>query len=162
MINSSRETAANEQTYVRIGLSHMSRYDVGSSFERRVRWTREEIVAFATATGDMNPMHHDAAYAQTTRFGDLIPAGGHIVAAMMALCGSQATKDEPGVGLEFTFTLLGGARPDEEIVIRWNVVGSEESTKPRGTLVHLRGEARGDGERLLVSAIAKTLFVARL
>jgi 3-hydroxybutyryl-CoA dehydratase len=135
---------------------------VGHSFERRVRWTETDIVRFAEDVGDSNPLHHDSAYSTDTRFGGLIASGAHTVAVMMAVCGSQATREKPGVGLEFNFRLLGAAKPGEEIVFRWEIVAIEESERPRGTLVTLRGEAIAEGERLLLSATAKTLFVAVL
>lgn len=135
---------------------------VGHTFERRVRWTHDDIVRFAQDVGDSNPLHHDAAYAAGTRFGGLIASGAHTVAVMMAVCGAQASREKPGVGLEFSFRLLGAAKPNEDIAFRWEIVAIEESERPRGTLVTLRGEAIAEGDRLLLSATAKTLFVAVL
>jgi acyl dehydratase len=135
---------------------------IGYTFERRVRWTDEDIVRFATDVGDMNPLHHDADYATGTRFGGLIASGAHTIAVMLAICGSQASREQPGVGLEFSFRLLGAAKPGEEIVFRWEVVGIEPSEKPRGTLATLRGEAVAQGGRPLLSATGKTLFVDKL
>jgi acyl dehydratase len=134
----------------------------GDSFERRVRWTRADIMQFARDVGDTNPLHHDAEYAAGTRFGDLIASGTQTVAFLMALCGAQAQLDRPGVGLEFSFKLLGPARPDEEILMRWTVVSVEASEKPRGTLVKLTGEALGEGTRPIITAAATTLFVDAL
>jgi acyl dehydratase len=134
----------------------------GFVFERRVRWTTEDIVRFAADIGDSNPMHHDAAFAASTRFGSLIASGAHTVAVAMAMCGSQATPDAPGVGLEFNFTLLGAAKPDEEIVFRWEVLSVEPSERPRGSIVSLRGEAFAAGSRRLLAATARTLLVDAL
>ncbi|MBD5633708.1 MAG: MaoC family dehydratase [Candidatus Eremiobacteraeota bacterium] len=134
----------------------------GHVFERRVRLTPSDIVRFASDVGDTNPMHHDGAFAATTRFGGLIASGAHTVAIAMAMCGSQASRDTPGVGLDFDFRLLGAAKPDEEIVFRWEVVSVEPSERPRGTIVSLRGEAIAEGERPLLSATARTLLVEKL
>jgi acyl dehydratase len=136
--------------------------ETGHSFERRVRWTRDDIVEFASLVGDKNPLHHDDAYAAQTRFGSLIASGAQAVAVLMAMCGSQATKDTPGVGLEFNFRLLGPARVDDEILLRWEVVAVEASERPRGTVVSLKGEALGGDGRAIVSATAKTLYVPSL
>jgi 3-hydroxybutyryl-CoA dehydratase len=135
---------------------------VGHRIERRVRFTKDDIVAFAEEVGDWNPLHHDEAYASGTRFGGMIASGAHTVAHLMALCGAQATAGRPGVGLEFGFRLLGAAFPDEEILFRWEVVSVEESERPKGVLVSLRGEALGANDRPILSANAKTLFVERL
>jgi len=136
--------------------------EVGQSVERRVRWTREDIIAFAKLVGDHNPMHHDEAYAAQTRFGELIASGCQSVAYMLAICGSLATKEDPGVGLEFTIKFLGAVRPGDEITMRWEVVSKEESERPRGTLVTLHGEAVTSEGRRIVSAIGKTLSVSTL
>jgi acyl dehydratase len=135
---------------------------IGHRFERRVRWSREEIVAFARDVGDLNPMHHDDAYAATSRFGGLIASGAHTVAYMMALCGAQASADRPGVGLEFHFRLLDAVHPDEEIVFRWEIAAIEPSQRPRGEIVTLRGEVISAEGRPILDASARTLFVSRL
>jgi acyl dehydratase len=135
---------------------------IGHRFERRVRWTRNEIVAFAQEVGDLNPLHHDDTYAATTRFGGLIASGAQTVAYMMALCGAQASAELPGVGLDFNFRLLDGVHPDEEIIMRWEIAAIEPSQRPKGQIVTLRGEAITAGGRPILDASARTLFVSRL
>jgi acyl dehydratase len=139
----------------------MSYAEVGYSFERRVRWTREDIRAFAHDVGDHNPLHHDEDFAQASRFNGLIASGAQPVAILMAMCGSQATAEHPGVGLEFNFKLVGPARVDDDILFRWVVVSVEKSERPRGTLVSLEGEARGSDGKAIVTANAKTLSLER-
>ena len=131
---------------------------IGETFERRVRFTKNDIVRFADEVGDANPLHHDEAYADSSRFGGLIASGAHSVAIAIAMCGSRATPDRPGVGLEFAFEMLGAAKRDEEIVFRWEVVATEPSERPRGTIVRLRGSATAEGERPLLRMTAKTLM----
>ena len=99
---------------------------VGHRFERHVRWSREEIVRYADLVGDSNPLHHDAAYASGTRFGGLIASGAQTVAYLMALCASQTTTANPGVGLEFNFRLVGPAKPDDDIRLCWEVSAPKE------------------------------------
>jgi acyl dehydratase len=139
----------------------MSYAEVGYSFERRVRWTREDIRAFAHDVGDHNPLHHDEEFAQASRFNGLIASGAQPVAILMAMCGSQATAENPGVGLEFNFKLVGPARVDDDILFRWVVTSVEKSERPRGTLVSLAGEARGSDGKAIVTANAKTLSLER-
>lgn len=135
--------------------------NVGHRYERRLRWTRDEIVKFAELVEDSNPLHHDEAYAAGTRFGGLIASGAQTVAYLMAFCASQTTTDNPGVGLEFNFRLLGPAKPDEEITLVWEVTGVEQSERPAGTIVSLAGEASARGRRI-VTATARTLLVTSL
>ena len=135
---------------------------VGERFERRFRWTTEEIVAFARAVEDRNPMHHDAAFAGGTRFGGLIASGAHPIAFLLGILGSTATPENPGVGLEFAFRLAGPLRPDETYVFAWEVVEVAASERPRGTLVKLAGTVAGEDGRAVVTADATTLMVVRL
>ena len=136
--------------------------DGGVSFLARGPIHRDEIGAFARQTGDTNPLHHDAEYAASTRFGGIIASGAHTVALLTALCGAQAQPERPGLGLEFDFRLLGPARPDEEMLLRWEVVAVEPSDRLRGDVLSLRGFALGDEDRPIVSASAKILLANAL
>jgi acyl dehydratase len=136
--------------------------EVGHRFERRLRWSREEIVRFADLVGDTNPLHHDDAYAAGTRFGGLIASGAQAVAYLMACCGSQTSAENPGVGLEFTFRLVGPAKPDEEVRLVWEVTAVEPSDRPAGTIVTLAGAATSVDGRPILTASARTLMLPAL
>jgi acyl dehydratase len=136
--------------------------NVGHRFERVVHWSREEIVRYAELVGDSNPLHHDESYASGTRFGGLIASGAQTVAYLMALCASETRPGKPGVGLEFAFRLVGPAKPDDEIRLCWEVTNVEESERPKGTIVELRGEALASDGRPIVTATARTLLVTAL
>jgi len=140
----------------------MARMTVGHRFERTVRWSKEEIVRFAALVGDANPLHHNETYAESTRFGGLIASGAQTVAYLMSLCASQTTPEDPGVGLEFNFRLVGPAKPDDDIMLRWDVTAVEPSERPAGTIVALSGEAVGSDGRRILTATARTLLVSRL
>ena len=140
----------------------MSWYDVGHAFEREVRWSGDDITRFAREVGDENPLHHDASYAATTRFGTLIASGAQPVAILMAMCGSQATREHPGVGLEFAFRLVAPAKADDTIVFRWEVTSVARSDRPRGTIVTLEGSVVGSDGSPIVTATAKTLALTAL
>ncbi|MGH7756512.1 MAG: MaoC family dehydratase, partial [Vulcanimicrobiaceae bacterium] len=87
---------------------------VGERFDQSVTFTRDSIVAFATAVADFNPMHHDEVYAAGTRFGGLIASGTQtmsIFAAMVPTHFARAGSAKiGGVGLEFSFRLLEAVR----------------------------------------------------
>ena len=64
--------------------------------------TAEEVETFARATGDVNPVHLDEAYAARTRFGRHIAHGMLVASYISALLGTKfpgAGHDlyEPGV-----------------------------------------------------------------
>jgi acyl dehydratase len=48
---------------------------VGETFSKLVTLTEVEIKQFATLCDDQNPVHHDDAYAENTRFGKIIASG---------------------------------------------------------------------------------------
>ena len=48
--------------------------------------------AFARVVGDPNPLHHDADFAATTRFGRVLASGPQTTAHLMALTASHFSK----------------------------------------------------------------------
>src|SRR5260221_10567811 len=67
---------------------------LGVSASRTKRITSEAIEAFARASGDMNPVHLDEAYASTTTFGRRIAHGMLTASLVSAVLGN----DLPGPG----------------------------------------------------------------
>ncbi len=57
-------------------------------------FTEADILAFANASGDHNPVHLDEAFAQTTRFGKRIAHGMLVAGLISAVLGTQL----PGPG----------------------------------------------------------------
>lgn len=71
--------------------------DVGA----KATWTRtitgEDVVAYASITGDRNPLHFDEAFASATRFGELVVHGGLTAGLFNAL----VAQELPGPGSVF-------------------------------------------------------------
>jgi acyl dehydratase len=67
---------------------------IGDSAERTRTISDIDIAAFAAASGDENPVHTDAAYAATTRFGRPIAHGMLSASLVSAVLGN----DLPGPG----------------------------------------------------------------
>ncbi len=67
---------------------------IGASAERTRTIFEADILAFAAASGDENPVHTDAAYAATTRFGRPIAHGMLSASLVSAVLGN----DLPGPG----------------------------------------------------------------
>lgn len=68
--------------------------NVGDAFSLTRTITAEEVKTFADLTGDDNPLHVDAEYAQTTRFGKPIIHGVFLLAVFSKILG----HDFPGHG----------------------------------------------------------------
>ncbi|WDR88458.1 MaoC family dehydratase [Burkholderia ambifaria] len=80
-----------------------SSYKVGESTSQLVTFDVDSVRQFATLAGDMSPLHHDEAFAKTTRFGGLIVSGTHYSAMMMGMVATFLTERRAGLGLEFEF-----------------------------------------------------------
>ncbi len=111
--------------------------------------TEADIVAFAGASGDCNPIHLDEAYAIATPFGGRIAHGMLTAGVLSALLGTRL----PGPGcvyLSQTLRFRAPVRPDDQVVAE-AVVEELDAARRRvtlattcrvGTTVVLDGEAR--------------------
>jgi acyl dehydratase len=122
---------------------------LGASASRTKRITAEDIEAFARASGDMNPVHLDAAYAATTPFGRRIAHGLLTASIVSAVLGN----DLPGPGTIYMSQELKFKAPvylDDEITATVELIRYREDrriatfrtvcTNQEGKLV-LEGEA---------------------
>ena len=122
------------------------RVAVGDRFEKSVHFDAPGIAAFARATGDSNPLHHDPAYAATTRFGGIIASGSHVSALLMGMAAGHFADKGLNVGLDFTFRFQAPVRVDDDVLMRWTITESMPKLSLKGDIVTLEGEAiRSDG-----------------
>ena len=70
---------------------------VGQKARRTLTLTAEHVAAYATLTGDYNPLHFDEAFASRTRFKTLVVQGGLTTGLLHAL----VAMDLPGPGTVF-------------------------------------------------------------
>jgi len=70
---------------------------VGRRARRSLTLTAEHVQTYAALTGDYNPLHFDAAFAQRTKFGRLVVQGGLTTGLLHAL----VAMDLPGPGTVF-------------------------------------------------------------
>ena len=106
--------------------------------------------AFARAAGDLNPLHHDADFAATTRFGRMLASGPQTTAHLMALTASHFSKRGAMLGLEFWFTL------------EWLVVAVNQNRRRNGEIIDLRGRIRKETGETAVGAKGRVLVTANL
>lgn len=135
-------------------------FEVGESFRRELVFDADSIRQFATMSGDTNPLHHDEAYARTTRFGGLIASGGHCSALMMGAVADYMTKKGDALGLEFNFRFLKAVPAGASLTLLWTVAGIEPKPRLKGHILSLEGELRGSDGAVFVSASSKGLAVA--
>lgn len=111
----------------------------GLVFRRRMRFDPDTIRRGALASGDENPLHHDAAAGRASRFGGLIASGAHTAALMAGMMATELTRLTPGVGLDFACSFRRAVRAGRTMVLEWEIAGLEPSPKLGGHLVRLEG-----------------------
>jgi acyl dehydratase len=125
------------------------KFSVGDSAEITKKIEQADIDAFASVTGDHNPVHVDEEFAKTTRFGKRI-AHGMLTASLISAVLANKLPGEGSVYLGQTLQFVAPVFPGDEITARVTVKEIRED-KPimkleticlnqRGEVV-IRGEA---------------------
>lgn len=114
--------------------------------ERHVRYSRDDIAAFARMTGDSNPVHHDAQAAQRARHGEIIASGQQTTALMIGLAASYFSRADDGhprelLCLNFNFSFKAPVFAEQDLLLRWRVASVEWNVKLGGWLAHVDGTA---------------------
>ncbi|HWP20851.1 MAG TPA: MaoC family dehydratase [Burkholderiaceae bacterium] len=136
---------------------------VGETFARTVRFTEADIVAFAAACHDSNPLHHNPEEAAESRYGELIASGPHTASMLMGLAASHFSRRDDGIKrqmvcLNFNFAYKAPVYANEDITLHWVVSSVEWNRKLEGYVVMVDGAA--STERSGVAVISRgTLLV---
>ncbi|MEX3950158.1 MaoC family dehydratase [Paraburkholderia sp. EG287B] len=124
---------------------------VGETFRSTLQLTPESVKSFGLLVNDLNPLHHDEAYAAQSRFGGLIASGTQPTAHFMALLATHYSQYAQPLGLEFDMKLKRAAHANDTITFEWRVDEAWWKPSLNGDLVKLVGEAVNQkGETLVV------------
>lgn len=120
--------------------------EVGEAFGKTVRFSVEDIAAFALACHDANPLHRDAEEAAQSGFGDIIASGSHTGSMLMGLAASHLSRRGDGVarqmlGLNFNLAFKAPIYAGEDIHLQWRVSSVEWNARLGGCIAHLDGHA---------------------
>ena len=96
------------------------RFKVGDSAEITKTIEQSDIAAFASVTGDHNPVHVDEVFAQTTRFGKRI-AHGMLTASLISAVLANKLPGEGSVYLGQTLQFVAPVFPGDEVTARVTV-----------------------------------------
>jgi 3-hydroxybutyryl-CoA dehydratase len=96
------------------------KFNVGDSAELTKKIEPSDIDAFATVTGDHNPVHVDEEFAKTTRFGRRI-AHGMLTASLISAVLANKLPGEGSVYLGQTLQFVAPVFPGDEITARVTV-----------------------------------------
>jgi acyl dehydratase len=131
---------------------------VGERFARRVVFDLASIREFATLSGDFNPLHHDAAVAARSRFGDIIVSGPHIVALMLGLDATWLTERFDAVGLHFDFRFVKAIPAGTALTLEWTVTGCRQKDSLAGFVVEVQGQAFDDAGTVFTTGHGENLI----
>jgi 3-hydroxybutyryl-CoA dehydratase len=142
--------AANEERRVQQGL-YFDELSVGQTAERTHVVGAADIEAFASVSGDHNPVHMDEAFARTTAFGGRIAHGMLSAAYISAVLGN----DLPGPGAIYLSQSLRFRRPVKigDPVVAKVTVKALDAAKGHATfetLCLVNGKTVVDGEALIM------------
>jgi acyl dehydratase len=139
----------------------MTPYHVGERFSRTVTFDTESVRAFATMAGDLNPLHHDPAFAANSRFGGLIASGAHYGALLMGLVATELTRypDCTTAGLDFSFKLRQPVHAGQTLALEWTIETKTPAARLGGELLHLKGHMIDGAGIVYVTAAATCLLM---
>lgn len=137
---------------------HMPRNaHIGETFGRTATIGADDIRRFAAVVEDFNPLHHDAAYAERSRFGALTASGTHTASLLMALTATHYSRRAQPLGLDFTLKFRKAVKAGDTLAMRWTVTRIEYKPSLGGELVSLTGEAINQHGEVALSATALLL-----
>jgi acyl dehydratase len=125
---------------------------IGERFSATLELPPDSIKSFATLVNDLNPLHHDDAYARESRFGSLIASGTQPTAHHMAMLATHFSKHAQPLGLEFAIKLTRAVKANDVLTMTWQVTEARWKASLKGDLVKLEGQAvNQQGETVMKS-----------
>lgn len=114
---------------------------VGERFTTRAVFDAASIRAFATLSGDNNPLHHDDTAAAAGPFGRLIACGPHVSSLMMGLDATYLSRRFDALGLHFDFRFVKAIPAGTELTLEWTITGIRATRSLDGHVVSVEGRA---------------------
>ena len=115
---------------------------LGARLQRDLRLDAAAIKAGAHMVGDLNPLHHDEAFAAASRYGELIASGAYtsgLLAGLLSVGFGEATENDHGhVGVDYHVRFRGPVRVDRLMRMEWVVAALEE--RRSGILATMAGQ----------------------
>jgi acyl dehydratase len=131
---------------------------IGDRFEKTFFFSAEEISQFATLLGDTNPLHHDAEYANASRFRGLIACGPHTSALFIALIANWFSPDWEMVGLDYQVRFDQVVRVDTKVTMAWTVAAIAANAAGSRAKLTVSGEAVDPNGRPLLTGSANLVL----
>ena len=133
---------------------------VGERLDRRVVFDGASIRAFATMSGDHNPIHHDEGHARQLGYTGLIACGPQVTSLLMGLL-SKFTQRHDALGLGFEFRFVKAIPEGIELTLAWTVSACRYKASLAGYVVEVEGGAEDDAGTVYTTGHGAVLVRAR-
>ncbi len=130
----------------------MDKFVVGQKVVLERTFSLEEVVAYASITGDDNPLHIDEEYAKGSRFGGNIVHGMFVMGVISKILGTQL----PGNGTIYLgqdVRFKGPVYVNKKVFIEVEITGIEDDR-----YIYLSTNVFDEGRKCLVKGNAKVLY----
>jgi predicted Fe-S protein YdhL (DUF1289 family) len=134
---------------------------IGERFTATLALPPDSIKSFATLVNDHNPLHHDDAYAEASRFGSLIASGTQPTAHLMAMLATHFSIYAQPLGLEFSIKLVRAVKANDVLAMSWRVIEAHWKPSLNGDLVKLEGQALNQHGEIVVKASATIVVMPK-
>lgn len=134
---------------------------IGERFTATLALPPDSIKSFATLVNDHNPLHHDDAYAEASRFGSLIASGTQPTAHLMAMLATHFSTRARPLGLEFGIKLARAVKANDVLAMSWQVTEAHWKSSLNGDLVKLEGQALNQHGEVMVKASATIVVMPK-
>jgi acyl dehydratase len=121
----------------------------------------DSVKSFATLVNDLNPLHHDEAYAAQSRFGGLIASGTQPSAHFMALLATHYSRFAQPLGLEFDIKLKKAVHANDTLTMTWRVRDAWWKPSLHGDLTQLDGSVVNQRGETVLLGTATILVMPR-
>jgi acyl dehydratase len=133
----------------------------GETFQSTLELSADSIKSFATLVNDLNPLHHDEAYAARSRFGGLIASGTQPTAYFMALLATHFSTYAQPLGLEFDIKLKQAVQAHDTLTIKWRVRDAHWKPSLNGDLTYLEGSVVNQRGELMLTGTSTILVMPK-
>lgn len=132
-------------------------FKVGNTFRKTWQFDVQSVKDFATLVGDLNPIHHDEAFAKNSPFGKLIVSSTQYSAMMIGMVATYSGECNMSVGLNFDFQLKKAIYADEAVEMVWEITKIEPNAKLQGDIVSMEGVIYNSQQQICTTAQTKVL-----
>ena len=120
-----------------------------------MRYSHDEIVAFARLSGDQHALHHDRVATQRASFGEIMASEQQTSSRMMGVVASYFASHEDGIArevlsLNFNFAFRRPVFAEQDVQITWRVREVAPSASRGGCIGHLDGKASVGGRACVI------------